>query len=298
MIDIPQYLDAWKAYNGYSSMHIATSRGCPYQCVWCSHTVFGSTYRQRSVENVVGEMKYLSEIYHPDHITIADDTLGINKKWIRDWREKLQSENIKIPFRCFSRANLINEEMLGELKLAGCRHIYLGVETGSQKILDSMTKGITVDQIQQATKLIKSYNIDIGFFIMFAFPGESYSDIKQTLDIIFELKPNSLGMSIAYPIPGTPFYEKVQDKLLPSKHNTEETMGSSRELKFRATYPLRYYLALIRYIDLRRQKEFETTNIAHKAAITLQSWFYWVYIVIYNTFTTSSKGTFLESEVL
>lgn len=288
MIDVPRYLDAWRVFNGYSSMHLTTSRGCPYQCVWCSHSVFGSTYRQRSVANVVGEMKFLAETYHPDHFTIADDTLGINKQWVQDWRRIIQEEQVRVPFRCFSRANLVNEMMLAELKLAGCRHIFLGVETGSQKVLNAMNKGITIEQVRKATKLIRSFQIDLGFFIMFAFPGETVSDVHKTLDLIFELEPESLGMSIAYPVPGTLFYDMVKDRIIPGKDKTEESMGSGRELGFKASYPIQYYLAVIRYIELMRQRKNSPKKQIENILLAVQIWLYSIRLSITEAFMDKS----------
>jgi radical SAM superfamily enzyme YgiQ (UPF0313 family) len=280
LIDVPRYLEAWRAYNGYSSMHLTTSRGCPYQCIWCSHSVFGSSYRQRSAGNVAKEMKYLVETYHPDHFTIADDTLGINWQWLHDWRKIIQEEQIITPFRCFSRANLVNEQVLKELKLAGCRHIFLGVETGSQKVLDAMKKGIAVEDVRRAAKLIHEHQIDLGFFIMFAFPGETATDIQKTVDLIFELKPESLGMSLAYPVPGTGFHEMVKDRIIHKRRDTEESMGSGRELYYKAAYPLSYYLAVIRYIELTRLRKDTKLKTTKKVLCLLQGWLCLLYLQI------------------
>lgn len=251
LVDVARYLETWRQYNGYSSMHFMMSRGCPFNCAWCSHAVFGRTYRQRSVENVLAEMRLLEQTYGPDHLTIADDTIGLNKKWLADWSAAIERDGPRIPFRCFSRADVTTETMVAQLKAAGCRHIYLGVETGSQRILDRMNKGTTLQDIRHASSLIRAAGIDLGYFIMFAYPGETFEDIHCTLDLIFQMAPDSLGLSIAYPVPGTAFYEEVKDHLVPDEAD-EPVMGSGRRVKFKATYPEAYYQRLLRYIERRR----------------------------------------------
>jgi len=265
LVDVARYLETWRQYNGYSSMHFMMSRGCPFNCSWCSHAVFGRTYRQRSVANVLAEMRLLEQSYGPDHLTIADDTLGLNKKWLADWSGAIERDGPRIPFRCFSRADVITATIVAQLKAAGCRHIYLGVESGSQRILDRMNKGTTLPGIRRASALIKDAGIDLGYFIMFAYPGETFEDIHRTLELIFQMAPDSLGLSIAYPVPGTAFYEEVKGRLVPDEAD-EPVMGSGRRVKFKATYPEAYYQCLLRYIE--RRRSLETTSA--RASIPLR----------------------------
>jgi radical SAM superfamily enzyme YgiQ (UPF0313 family) len=252
LINVEKYLDAWRSYNGYASMHLLTSRGCPFGCEWCSHAVFGRTFRQRSVENVIKEMHFLYDTYRPDHLTIGDDTFGLNARWLSDWCDAFKDAGFKFRFRCFSRADVVNEQMLLKLKEVGCSHIHLGVESGSQRILDSMNKGTRVEDIYRVSDLIKKAGIGLGYFIMLAYPGETYKDIHKTEKLILEIKPDTLGLSIAYPVPGTLFYERVRGDILPLVNNNgEEQMGSGYQLKFRATYPALYYRHLLGYIQRR-----------------------------------------------
>jgi radical SAM superfamily enzyme YgiQ (UPF0313 family) len=252
LIDVERYLETWRVNNGYSSMHIMTSRGCPFDCQWCSHAVFGRSFRQRSVENVISQTRYLQRTYGPEHLAILDDTFALDKKWMETWCDEVSKQGLSIPFRCFSRVDTIDHDSLLKLKSAGCRHIYLGVESGSQRILDLMHKGTTVKQIRTASQGVKAAGIDLGFFIMFAYPGEMAADIRETEDLIFTIEPESLGMSIAYPVPGTPFHEHVQHVSLqkPKSFNTKAHAG--RHLVFRATYPEIYYRCLIDFIEARR----------------------------------------------
>lgn len=251
LIDVERYLDAWSSYNGYTSMHLLTSRGCPFNCNWCSHAVFGRTFRQRSIENVIAEMKFLRDRYNPDHLTIGDDTFGLNKKWLNCWCTAVKEAGFSFTFRCFSRVDVVDKQMVGQLKSIGCSHIHLGVESGSQRVLNGMNKGTHVEDIYRASRLIKDAGIGLGYFIMFAYPGETFDDIHMTERLIFDVKPDTLGISIAYPVPGTDFYERVKDQLLRAPSGREEQMGSGRQLRFKAAYPDYYYRWLIRYIDNR-----------------------------------------------
>jgi anaerobic magnesium-protoporphyrin IX monomethyl ester cyclase len=251
LIDIEPYFNAWREFNDFTSMHLLTSRGCPFSCEWCSHAVFGRTYRQRSVNNVIEEMHFLRNNYNPDHLTIGDDTFGLDKKWLFSWCDAVKQAGFSIRFRCFTRADVINEDMLLQLKRVGCSHIHLGVESGSQRILDSMNKGMKLEDIYQASMVIKESGIGLGYFIMFAYPGETYKDIRKTEKLIFDIKPNTLGISIAFPVPGTRFYERVKDQILSLTDQADEQMGSGYQLRFKATYPIMYYRLLIRYIGHR-----------------------------------------------
>jgi len=248
LVDVERYLDVWRTCNGYSSMHIATSRGCPFNCQWCSHAVFGRSFHQRSVENVISEMLFLKEHYDPEHLTIADDTFALNKEWLYRWCGEIQRQGIDIHFRCFSRADVVNPEVLHRLKAAGCCHIHLGVESGSQRVLDWMHKGTTIQDICRASRQIKEAGIGLGYFIMFAYPGETRVDIRKTEKLIRECKPDSLGLSIAHPVPGTPFYDLVSGRLI-DEAETNDDMEYGNRLRFRATYPEAYYQRLIRYVD-------------------------------------------------
>lgn len=269
MIDVERYFDAWQKYNGFTSMHLLTSRGCPFGCEWCSHAVFGRTFRQRSVENVIAELRYLRVRYGPEHITIGDDTFGLDKKWLYRWSDAVEEERFNFRFRCFSRVDVVDERMLRRLKSVGCSHIHLGVESGSQRILDSMNKGTKVEDIYRASKLIKDIGIGLGYFIMFAYPGETYEEIHKTEKLIFENKPDTLGLSVAYPVPGTRFYDRVKNQILPSDDCAEEQMGSGNQLKFNATYPGWYYRRLIRYIERRFDSHVNSVFPMRKIANTI-----------------------------
>ncbi len=265
LIDVDLYLDLWRRHHGYAALHIITSRGCPFTCTWCSRAVFGRSFRQRSVTNVVGEMVYLRNSYGIEEFWIADDTFGLNQRWLDAWCEEVVNRGVQTPFKCMTRIDLVTSEMLQKLKRAGCYQINLGVESGSQRILDAMQKRTKVSQIRKASKMIHDADIELGYFIMFGYPGETFEDIRQTERLIFEMKPNSVGYSIAYPVPGTDFYENVKDRLIIKNRDIlwERTMGGL-QLLFRSQYPLIYYRALVRYLESRQRFWFARWPSANK----------------------------------
>lgn len=220
LVDIEAYRNAWRRAHGYWSLSLINTRGCPYGCSWCQKAVFGHSYRSRSAANSAEEMLQLKETYNPDQLRIVDDITGINKKWIPQWRDEVLSRDAAIPFECLTRVNLANEEMLTALKEMRCKKIYFGAESGSQKVLDAMNKGIKVPQIYRATKLCRKLNIKTYFFMMVGYPGEEWEDLQLSVKLLRETRPDTFSTTIAYPLPGTKFYEQVRDRMTWDSHWT------------------------------------------------------------------------------
>lgn len=213
-IDIPAYLDTWRTHHGMGSISLITARGCPFKCTWCSHTVFGDTHRRRSVPLVVDEIAELIGRYQPDMLWIADDVFTINHRWIREFHAEMTRRNLRIPFECLSRADRLNEEVLKALKALGCFRIWFGSESGSQKVLDLMKRGVTVEQIRETTKLAQKYGIEAGLFVMLGYPGEEVADIRATIDHLKRTRPDQFLITVAYPLKGTPLYREVEEQLI------------------------------------------------------------------------------------
>jgi anaerobic magnesium-protoporphyrin IX monomethyl ester cyclase len=247
MIDLEPYFSAWRKRWGYSSLHIMTSRGCPFNCNWCSKEIFARSFRQHSPERVVDEMLLLRDHYGVDRIWLADDIVGPNKKWMERWHVEVLQRQAQIPFECLTRVDLVDELTIRQLKDIGCWKIYYGAESGSQKVLDAMEKGIKVEQIYEATRITKAAGIQVGFFIMFGYLGEELEDIRLTEKMLKELQPETAGFSVAYPLKGTPFYEKVKAQMLPQQHQWVST--NENRLLFQARYPNRYYHLTIRRLQ-------------------------------------------------
>ncbi|MFQ5614384.1 MAG: B12-binding domain-containing radical SAM protein [Anaerolineae bacterium] len=213
LIDIPRYQNIWYERHGYYSMNLVTTRGCPYRCNWCAKPIYGRRYNSRSPENVVAEVKWLKENFRPDHIWFADDIFGLKPGWVERFSELAVAQNAVVPFKCLQRVDLITEDVAQALSRAGCRTVWVGAESGSQKILDAMDKDTQVEDIYLATERLHRVGIEVGFFLQFGYPGEGWQDIQKTLQMVRDCRPDDIGISVSYPLPGTKFYENVRLQL-------------------------------------------------------------------------------------
>jgi anaerobic magnesium-protoporphyrin IX monomethyl ester cyclase len=241
LVDIELYRRAWQERHGYFSLNLASSRGCPFHCNWCAKPISGHYYAGRSPAKVAEEMAWLKESLGPDHLWFTDDIFGLKPEWVEELAQEVAAREAAIPFMVQCRADLITEETAANLSRAGCVEAWLGAESGSQKILDAMEKGITTDHIREARKLLKAYGIKAGFFIMFGYPGESLEDIMATVQMVRETKPDFIGVSVCYPLPGTKFYDMVKEQLGPQ---TNWVDSNDLAMMFQGPYQSPFYRKL------------------------------------------------------
>jgi anaerobic magnesium-protoporphyrin IX monomethyl ester cyclase len=213
LLDIESYRTAWLDAHGEFSWNIATSRGCPYSCNWCAKPSFGRRYTVRSPAGAVQEMVALDRHVAPDHLWFTDDILGLDVEWVCQFADELSRTGTRIAFTLQSRVNLMTERSVAAFARAGAREVWLGVESGSQKILDAMDKGTTVAAARTATRLLKAHGIRACWFIQLGYPDETWDDIIVTRDLIREEAPDEIGVSVAYPLPGTEFHDRVRAQL-------------------------------------------------------------------------------------
>lgn len=213
LVDASDYRRAWQQVHGEFSWNTATSRGCPYRCNWCAKPSFGRGYAIRSAEDVAAELSALAREIGPDHIWFADDIFALEPGWIERFADAARANGTIIPFTMQSRVNLMTEATVSALALAGAREVWLGVESGSQKILDAMDKGSTVSQAREATRRLKATGIKACWFIQLGYPSETWEDLLMTRDLIREEQPDEIGVSVAYPLPGTEFHDRVRAQL-------------------------------------------------------------------------------------
>jgi radical SAM superfamily enzyme YgiQ (UPF0313 family) len=259
LVDIDQYRQTWLKHAGYFSLNMSTTRGCPFKCNWCAKPIYGSRYNCRSPENVVQEIKLLKDCYHVDHLWFCDDIFGLKPGWAIQFAQLLEEENINIRFKIQSRADLlVHEDTVKALAASGCENAWIGAESGSQKVLDAMDKGITVGQIRKATQLMKASGIKPSFFIQFGYPGELKEDIGLTINMINELLPFEIGISVSYPLPGTTFYERVKADL---KKKTNWTDSDEMALMFHNTFAPSYYKQLHRYVHQNYHKHLAKSSL-------------------------------------
>lgn len=249
LVDWRPYKDAWREAHGHWSLSLINTRGCPYECAWCQKAVFGRTYRSRSAANVAEEMKLIKEIYAPDQLRIVDDITGVRRTWVSEWRDEVLARQAVIPFECLTRVNLATEDMLSALKDMDCRKVFLGAESGSQKVLDAMHKGAKVNQIERAAALCKQLEIDTYFFMMVGYPGEDWDDLQSSVRLLRETLPEEFSTTIAYPLPGTKFYEQVRDRLVfDTDWNVDWDYTAENRLLFqRDRYNTYFYRWVIRW---------------------------------------------------
>ena len=259
MIDMEPYKKTWLKHAGFFSINIGTTRGCPFKCNWCAKPIYGNRYNARSPQNVVNEIKYLKQTFGIDHVWFCDDIFGLKPGWVNEFADLIEKENLSFKFKIQSRADLLVQERYVEaLARAGCDNVWMGAESGSQKILDAMDKGITILQIEEATRLLKKHSIKPSFFIQFGYLGETIEDIKLTIRMINRLMPHDIGISVSYPLPGTGFYEKVREQL---KEKSNWTHSDELALMFHNTYQPLFYKQLHRYVHKNFRKKLATDNL-------------------------------------
>ena len=213
LVDIPRYQQIWYNQHGYYSMNMVTTRGCPYRCNWCAKPIYGRRYNSRSPENVVTELKWLKDNFKPDHIWFADDIFGLKPGWIEKFSQLAVAQEAVVPFKCLQRVDLITGEVAKALSQAGCKTVWVGAESGAQKILDAMDKDTKVADIYLATERLHQVGVQICFFLQFGYLGEGWAEIQETLKMVRECQPDDIGISVSYPLPGTKFYENVKIQL-------------------------------------------------------------------------------------
>jgi radical SAM superfamily enzyme YgiQ (UPF0313 family) len=241
LIDADLYREAWLGAHGYFSLNIAASRGCPYRCNWCAKPVFGSGYRCASPQRIAEELSLLKRTYRPDQIWFADDIFALSPAWAIAFADAVETLDARIPFKMQSRVDLMTRPTVAALASAGCAEVWMGAESGSQKVLDAMDKGIRVEQIGSACRNLRSHGIRACLFLQFGYPGETWNDILKTIHMVRETRPDDVGISVAYPLPGTRFYEQISSQL-GSKRNWEDS--DDLAMMFQGPYTSDFYRAL------------------------------------------------------
>ena len=213
-IDHQQYLETWKQYHGASSINLITARGCPYRCNWCSHAVYGFSHRRRRPDKVADEVQAIVDSYDPDQLWYADDVFTISHPWLERYAAELKQRGIHRPFETITRADrLQSEDSVKMLRDLGCYRIWIGSESGSQKILDAMERGVDVEQVRHSIKLAQTHGIQVGMFLMWGYEGEQIEDIAATVEHVKISNPDEFFTTIAYPIKGTGYFDKVKSKV-------------------------------------------------------------------------------------
>lgn len=211
LLDAVPYRRAWLRSTGRWELPVSTARGCPYRCSWCAKPTWGRSYAVRSPERVAAELAHVQDRFHPDGIWFTDDIFGLRPRWLRALREILARQGRPpLPYRCLSRADLLQDEaQVADLAATGCRQVWLGAESGADTVLQAMDKDCSVAEVARATSLLRRHGIGVGFFLQLGHPGEGLAEVQATVDLVGRLRPDEIGVSLSYPLPGTAFYDRV-----------------------------------------------------------------------------------------
>jgi anaerobic magnesium-protoporphyrin IX monomethyl ester cyclase len=241
LIDLEPYRAAWTSAHGLFSTNVVASRGCPYRCNWCAKPISGNKFQIRPANLVAAEIRELKEMYCVQHIWFGDDVFALNHHWVQDFADEIEAMHCALPFKIQSRADLMTQATVAALKRAGCVEVWMGVESGSQKVLNAMDKGLSVSDVVTARSRLADEGIRACYFLQFGYPGETWEDIQQTVALVRNTRPDDIGVSISYPLPGTLFYERVQEQIGAKRNWTD---SDDLCVMFRAAYQDEFYKAL------------------------------------------------------
>jgi radical SAM superfamily enzyme YgiQ (UPF0313 family) len=213
LVDTAPYREAWKSAHGYFSMNAVASRGCPYRCNWCAKPISGDRFHVRSAEAVAEEICELKNSCGAEHVWFGDDIFALNHHWVEQFASEIEKRNCRLPFKIQARADLMSDQTVDALQRAGCNEVWMGVESGAQKVLDAMDKGLVVQEVVDARRRLKGAGIRACYFLQFGYPGETWREIQQTIALVRQTRPYDIGVSVSYPLPNTRFYEKVRAEL-------------------------------------------------------------------------------------
>lgn len=244
-IDARKYLETWSTHHGSSSISLITARGCPYTCKWCSHSVYGNTHRRRSPENVVAELEQILDCYNPDQLWYADDVLTIHRSWFLKFADMVTSRSLERPFECISRADRLDTEVIAALAKMKCRRLWIGSESGSQRILDAMNRRTRVEDVQAKVQMLKEAGIETGMFIMLGYEGEEIEDLDATVSHLKKSDPDIFLTTVAYPIKGTPYYNEIESRVIETMPWQERT---DRDLTVAGRRSKRFYSYATRWM--------------------------------------------------
>ena len=268
-IKLEQYLDVWRRHHGKGSVSLITARGCPYHCNWCSHSVYGKTHRRRSPIGVVDEIEWILDCYRPEMLWLADDVFTIHHGWLFEYAEEMRKRRIYIPFECITRADRLNEKVAATLAELGCFRVWIGSESGSQRILNAMQRGVTVKQVQDAVAFCKKNGIQTGMFLMWGFDGEQIEDIEATVTHVKTCRPDVFFTTVSYPIKGTPYFERVASRLVNISGWQEST---DRDLRIQGRHSRRFYQYADELLKSEMEKEPDLTKVLTARSGLHQSW--------------------------
>ena len=241
LVDMERYRSAWQEAHGCFSLNLVASRGCPYRCNWCAKPIYGNSFHLRPAESVAEEMRELKQVYSAQHLWFADDIFALKSQWAMDLAAAVERRDAALPFKVQSRVDLMTPQTVGALARAGCTEMWMGVESGAQKILNAMDKGTRIEQVGPARELLRKHSIRACYFLQFGYPGETWKDIQKTVALVRGTRPDDIGVSVSYPLPGTEFHDRVREQL---GEKTNWIDSEDLSIMFQSPYSNEFYRAL------------------------------------------------------
>lgn len=267
LIDMAPYGALWHGTHGRFSTNLVASRGCPFRCNWCAKPIYGNSFHVRSPHSVADEMSELKFRYGAEHLWFADDLFAPKTRWAEDLADAVESRNAMLPFKVQTRADLLTAEAVRALKRAGCEEVWMGAESGSQKVLDAMDKDTRVEDIEHARQNLRQAGIRACYFLQFGYPGENWSDIRKTIDLVRRTRPDDIGVSVSYPLPGTKFHARVEATMEAKRNWTD---SGDLTAMFKAAYTSDFYREL--HDALHEEVDGWSTTPAPEAAAREARW--------------------------
>jgi anaerobic magnesium-protoporphyrin IX monomethyl ester cyclase len=241
LIDLEPYRKEWMKAHGYFSANMVASRGCPYHCNWCAKPISGNKFQLRPAAAVAEEMRLLKVREGAQHIWFGDDVFALSRGWVEEFVEEVIKRDAAVPFKIQSRADLMSDRTVRELKAAGCAEVWMGIESGSQAVLNAMDKGLRLSSVFSARARLKQAGIRACYFLQFGYPGEGWNELQATIALVRETRPDDIGISFSYPLPGTVFYDRVQAQLGGKRNWTD---SDDLCIMFKAAYRTEFYRAV------------------------------------------------------
>jgi radical SAM superfamily enzyme YgiQ (UPF0313 family) len=241
LMDAAPYREAWSSAHGYFSLNMVSSRGCPYRCNWCAKPIWGDSYHCRSARLVAAEMLEIKDRFQPRHLWFADDIFALSQQWTLEFADAVEALGAQIPFKMQSRCDLMTRPTAGALRRAGCDEVWMGVESGAQDVLDAMDKGTRLWQVYEARENLRRHDIRACYFLQFGYPGETWAEIEKTIALVRETRPDDIGVSVSYPLPGTAFHQMVSSQLGPKENWAD---SDDLDMMFQGAFSTGFYRAL------------------------------------------------------
>lgn len=270
LIDVQPYREIWESGGREFTLNMATTRGCPYKCNWCAKPIYGKRYNSRSPLQVVQEVALIKEKFGVSKFWMCDDIFGLKPGWVQEFRDLLRENNLSIRYKIQSRADLLlQDDTIEALAQSGLEEVWLGAESGSQKILDAMDKQTTLEQIRVSTEQLQRFGVRVAYFLQFGYLGETKEDVEATIQMLEDNKPDDIGISVSYPLPGTKFYDKVKDQLGDKSNWTD---SDELALMFKNTFNQDYYKALHRFVHKFFRRDQAKQLVKKRGVFTPASW--------------------------